>query len=40
VLALMLYPMLRGDLAVSRREGGILLVAFVAWVGYELLTLG
>ena len=35
VFALMLYPMLRGDLRVGRTEGGILLVAFVAWVVFE-----
>ncbi|GHA85987.1 calcium/sodium antiporter [Cognatilysobacter bugurensis] len=34
--ALMLYPILRGDLRVSRREGGVLVFAFVLWVGYEL----
>lgn len=34
--ALMLYPLLRGDLRVSRREGGVLLGAFVLWVAYEL----
>jgi cation:H+ antiporter len=34
--ALLLYPVLRGDLRVSRREGGVLLVAFAAWVVYEL----
>lgn len=39
VLALMLYPMLRGDLSISRREGAILLLSFVAWVAYELFTL-
>ncbi|MGY0557899.1 calcium/sodium antiporter [Lysobacter sp. A286] len=39
VLALMLYPMLRGDLSINRREGAILLLAFVAWLAYELLTL-
>lgn len=33
---LVLYPMLRGDLALSRREGGILLVAFVGWMVLEL----
>lgn len=33
---LVLYPMLRGDLTLSRREGGILLVAFVGWVVLEL----
>lgn len=31
-----LYPMLRGDLRVSRKEGGILLVAFLAWLAFEL----
>jgi cation:H+ antiporter len=36
VFAVMLYPMLRGDLRVSRTEGGILLVAFAAWVAFEL----
>jgi len=39
VLALMLVPMMRGDMQVSRREGVILLVAFAAWVGFELLML-
>lgn len=34
--ALVLYPMLRGDLRISRGEGGFLLGAFVAWVGLEL----
>ncbi|RRU13253.1 sodium:calcium antiporter [Stenotrophomonas sp. 278] len=33
---LVLYPMLRGDLTLSRREGGILLLAFVGWVVLEL----
>jgi cation:H+ antiporter len=36
VFALMLYPVLRGDLRVSRNEGVFLLVAFLAWVGFEL----
>jgi len=36
---LVLYPMLRGDLVVSRKEGGILLVAFVGWVILELALL-
>src|SRR3546814_20223156 len=36
VFALMLYPMLRGDLRVSRAEGGILLAAFAAWVAFEV----
>ena len=39
VFALMLYPMLRGDLRVSRTEGGILLVAFVAWLVFELFLI-
>jgi cation:H+ antiporter len=38
--ALMLYPALRGDLRVSRGEGGVLLVAFVLWIGFELLLAG
>lgn len=33
---LMLYPLLGGDLKVSRREGGLLALAFVAWVWFEL----
>ncbi len=37
VLLLMLYPMLRGDLRISRNEGVVLVVAFLAWVGFELL---
>lgn len=39
VLSLMLYPMLRGDLRVSRGEGGILFVAFVGWVALEALLI-
>lgn len=34
--ALLLYPLLRGDLRVSRREGAVLLVALLAWIAYEL----
>jgi cation:H+ antiporter len=34
--ALALYPMLRGDLRISRIEGGVLLVAFAAWLLFEL----
>ncbi|HEY0661377.1 MAG TPA: sodium:calcium antiporter [Lysobacter sp.] len=37
--ALMLYPVLRGDLRISRKEGGFLLVAFLAWVVFELLLI-
>jgi len=39
VFALMLYPMLRGDFSVSRREGGVLLLAFFGWVVFELLLM-
>ena len=35
--ALLLYPMLRRDLQISRPEGWVLLLAFVAWVVAELL---
>jgi cation:H+ antiporter len=38
--ALMLYPMLRGDLDVSRREGAFLLAAYLAWVVFELMLAG
>lgn len=38
-LALALYPMLKGDLRLGRAEGGVLLVAFVAWLSFELLVL-
>ncbi|MCC7634222.1 sodium:calcium antiporter [Stenotrophomonas rhizophila] len=37
---LVLYPMLKGDLTISRREGGILLVAFLAWIALELALIG
>ena len=36
VFVLMLYPMLRGDLKISRGEGAVLFIAFLAWVGLEL----
>lgn len=36
--ALMLYPMLRGDLRVSRKEGAFLLAAFALWAVFELLA--
>lgn len=35
--SLLLYPMLRRDLQISRPEGWVLLLAFVAWVVAELL---
>lgn len=39
--ALLLVPVLRGDLRVGRGEGGALLVAFAAWVAFEVwLVLG
>lgn len=31
-----LYPMLKGDLRISKNEGGILLAAFVLWLVFEL----
>ncbi len=37
--ALVLYPMLRSELQVSRREGGILVVAFLAWVVLQMYAL-
>jgi cation:H+ antiporter len=33
--ALALVPMLGGDLRLSRREGGILVLLFALWVGFE-----
>ena len=39
VFALMLYPMLRGDLRISKGEGGVLFVAFLGWVVLELSLL-
>jgi len=38
--ALVLYPMLRGDLKISRTEGAILFGAFLGWVVLELLLVG
>lgn len=35
----MLYPMLKGDLRFSRREGAMLLAVFVAWVVFELVMI-
>lgn len=34
--ALLLFPLLRGDLRISRAEGGFLLLAFAAWIVYEI----
>lgn len=39
VFALMLVPVLRGDLRVSRNEGIGLLVALVVWIAFELVLL-
>jgi cation:H+ antiporter len=38
--ALMLYPVLRGDLRVSKGEGVLLLVAYGVWIAFELLIAG
>lgn len=35
--ALILYPILGGDLRISRREGAVLVLAFAAWVAFELV---
>lgn len=37
VFALMLVPILRGDHRVSRTEGVVLLLAFIAWVAFEIV---
>ncbi|MHB8913291.1 MAG: sodium:calcium antiporter [Lysobacter sp.] len=39
VFAAMLVPMLKGDLRISKAEGGVLMVALLAWIGFELLML-
>jgi cation:H+ antiporter len=36
VFLLLLAPMLRGDLRISRNEGVVLLLAFLGWVGFEI----
>lgn len=36
---LVLYPMLRGDLRLSRLEGGLLLAGFAGWMALEILLL-
>ncbi|MET0718362.1 MAG: calcium/sodium antiporter [Pseudoxanthomonas sp.] len=36
---LVLYPMLRGDLRISKTEGTILFVAFLGWIGLELFLI-
>ena len=37
--ALLLVPLLRGDLRIGRVEGAVLLLAFVAWVAFELVLM-
>ena len=39
VLGLMLFPMLKGDMRISKREGGVLVAAFVAWLVFEFYQL-
>lgn len=39
VFAIMLVPMLKGDLRISKGEGGILMLALLAWIAFELLLL-
>lgn len=36
--ALLLYPVLGGDLNINRREGGGLMLAFALWLGFELFV--
>ncbi len=36
---IVLYPMLRGDLRISRIEGGLLLAAFIGWLVLEIALL-
>ena len=36
---IVLYPMLRGDLRISRVEGGLLLAAFIGWLVLEIALL-
>jgi cation:H+ antiporter len=35
--ALVVYPMVRGDLRVTRGEGAVLLVGFLAWLAFEVV---
>ena len=37
--SLLLYPMLRRDLHISRGEGVVLVLALVGWVVFELLMM-
>ena len=36
--ALLLFPILAGDLRASRREGAVLIAGFFAWLAFELYT--
>lgn len=36
--ALMLFPILGGDMRISRREGGLLIGLFALWIGFELFS--
>lgn len=38
--ALLLYPVFRGDLEIRKREGILLVVAFLAWLGFQLFAIG
>lgn len=35
--AVLLYPMMQGDLRIDRREGGLLMAAFLAFLAFEVL---
>lgn len=37
--ALMLYPLLRGDVRISKGEGVVLIAAYLAWIAFELIVL-
>jgi cation:H+ antiporter len=39
VLSLMLLPILRGDMRISRAEGAVLAAAFLGWIVFELVLL-
>jgi cation:H+ antiporter len=36
--ALLLYPVLAGDLDIERREGAVLVFAFLAWLAFQLFA--
>jgi cation:H+ antiporter len=37
--SLLLYPMLRRDLHISRGEGAVLLLALIGWIVFEVLLM-